>query len=78
MPGETIDGRAVEADALVDGIFKVIHVDGEALQFAQDVGEPQADEFHVVFPGCTQHMISVDITFSGHRNLFAWLFVEEG
>ena len=71
MPGETIDGRTVEADALVDGILQVIHVDGEALQFAQNVGKPQADEFHVVFPGCTQYIISVEITFSGHRNLFA-------
>ena len=44
---EAGDRRAVEAHAALEGVVQLFPVDGEALQLAQDVGEPEADEADV-------------------------------
>ena len=36
---------------VVDGVLQIIHLDGKALQVTQYVGEPQANELDVFFPG---------------------------
>jgi hypothetical protein len=41
------DGRAVEAHAALEGVLELFPVDREALEVAQDVGEPEADESNV-------------------------------
>ena len=43
-PAVALDGRAVEGHALLEGGLELGGGDGEALQGAQDVGEPEADE----------------------------------
>ena len=45
---EAGDRGAVEAHAAVEGVLQLGGVDREALQLAQHVGEPEADEAHVV------------------------------
>jgi hypothetical protein len=48
--GEAFDARAVEAHALFEGLLQFFHRDGEALERADDVREPEADELHIVLP----------------------------
>ena len=43
-PGEPLDGRSVEAHAFGEGPLQFLRCDGDRLEEAQDVGEPQADE----------------------------------
>ena len=43
-PAVALDGRPVEGHALFEGGLELGRGDGEALQGAQDVGEPEADE----------------------------------
>src|SRR5207248_11586480 len=43
-PGETLDGRSVEPDALCECGLQLLRGDGDRLQESEDVGEPQADE----------------------------------
>ena len=43
-PAVALDGRAVEGHALLEGGLELGRGDGEALQGAQHVGEPEADE----------------------------------
>ena len=54
-----LDGRAVEPDAQFQGILQVIHRDGEPLEVAQDVGEPQADELDVEVAGAAEHVLAL-------------------
>ena len=43
-PAEAVDGRAVEAHALVEGALELGRGDGEGLELAEHVGEPEPDE----------------------------------
>ena len=43
-PGEAVDRRAVERHALLEGVLQLGGADREALQLAEDVGEPQPHE----------------------------------
>src|SRR5207245_10447506 len=43
-PGEALDRRAVEADALLEGRLQFGRRDADRFQGAQDVGEPEPDE----------------------------------
>ena len=43
-PGEAVDRRAVEADALAQRLRQLLRGDRERLQEPEDVGEPQPDE----------------------------------
>lgn len=54
-PGEALDGRAVEADALVKRLFQFGGGHGDGLQEAQDVREPQAYETDVALLQRTEH-----------------------
>ena len=47
--GEALDRRAVEADALGERAFELGRCDGDRLEEAQHVGEPQPDETDVSF-----------------------------
>jgi hypothetical protein len=44
---EAGDRRAVEAHAALEGVVELVLVDREALQLAEDVGEPEPDEADV-------------------------------
>ncbi len=48
-PRETLDGRAVEADALLERTLEFGGCDGHRLEVTEDVGEPQPDEADVAF-----------------------------
>ena len=57
VPGKSVNGRAVEPHAPVQRVLQVVGGDREALELAQDVGEPQANELHVVFPRGPQYKV---------------------
>ena len=44
---QTLDGRAVETDALFKGRLDVGRRDGDVFQIAEDIGEPQSQEANV-------------------------------
>ena len=46
---EPIDGRAVEGHAVVECVLQLGGGDGEALERAQHVGEPQSHQPHATF-----------------------------
>ena len=56
-PGKTFDGRAVEANAIVDSVFQIGDVDRESLEVSQDVRKPQPNELHVRVSGCLNYKI---------------------
>ena len=53
---EPLDARAVEALALFERLFQLLDRDGEALERAEDVREPQPDELHIVVAARLQHV----------------------
>ena len=55
--GEPLDGRAVEADALLECALHLRRGDGHGLQLPQDVGEPQADEADVALLDRPQNVL---------------------
>ncbi len=55
--GEALDRAAVEADALLERLFELLEGDGEALQRAEDVREPEADELDVLLAALLQDVI---------------------
>ena len=46
--GEAGDGPAVEADALFERLFQLFESDRKALEGAENIGEPEADELHIL------------------------------
>ncbi len=54
-PGEALDRRAVEADALLEGALEFGGRDRDRLQVSEHVGEPQPDETDVPFLQRAQH-----------------------
>ncbi len=54
-PGEALDRRAVEADALLEGALEFGGRDRDRLEVAEHVGEPQPDESDVPFLQRAQH-----------------------
>ena len=55
-PVEAGDRRAVEAHALLERPLQLVLADGEALQLAEDVREPEPDELDVVLLDQRQHV----------------------
>src|SRR5205823_14660871 len=53
-PAEPVDGGPVEAHPFSERSFELLRSDGEGLQEAQHVGEPQADEPDPAFLHGTQ------------------------
>ncbi len=54
-PGEALDGGAVEADALVEGLLQLGGCHRDGLEEAEHVGEPQAHEPDVALLERTEH-----------------------
>ena len=63
-PGESLDGRAVEADALGEGTLELRRRDGHGLQRAEHVGEPQTDEADVALFDRAQHELFLTVHVS--------------
>ena len=58
---EPLDGRAVEADALLEGLLEVLRRDGERLEPAQHIGKPQADEADAALLDGPQNEVDVPV-----------------
>ena len=56
-PGEPLDGRAVEPDALVEGALELRRRDRHGLQEPEHVGEPQPHEADVALLECPEHEV---------------------
>ncbi len=70
-PAEAVDGRTVEVHALVEGALQLGRRDGERLELAEHVGEPEADEADAALLDGAQHVVL--LAFHGavhhrHRN----------
>ena len=55
--GQALDGRSVEADALLEGALDLGRRDGHGLELSGDVSEPQADEADVAFLDGSEHVL---------------------
>jgi hypothetical protein len=55
--GEALDGRAVEADALLEGVLELGRGHAHALEEAQHVGEPQSYEPDVTLLERPEHEV---------------------
>ena len=55
-PGEAVDRRAVEGHPVVERVLELGRADGEALQAAEDVGEPEPDQPDAAFFHAAQHV----------------------
>ena len=62
-PGEALDGRAVEADALLEGRLQLGGRHRDALQRAEHVGEPQPDEPDVALLQRAEHELLLTVHF---------------
>ena len=60
-PGESLDGAAVEADALGEGALQLCGRDGDRLQLAEHVGEPEPHEADVAFLDGAQNELLLTI-----------------
>ena len=60
-PGEALDRRAVEADALLERRLQLGRRDRDALQGAEHVGEPQPDEADVPLLERTEHELLLTV-----------------
>jgi hypothetical protein len=58
-PAVALDGRAVEAHALLERPLELRRRDREALERAQHVGEPEADEPHPPFLDGAHHVVEL-------------------
>ena len=56
-PAEAVDGRAVEVHALLEGVLELGGRDGDRLELAEHVGEPQADEADPTLLDRAQHVV---------------------
>ncbi len=54
---ESFDRRAIEADALVERLLELLRGDGEGLEEAQNIGEPEPDETDPSLFDCPQHVV---------------------
>ena len=58
VPGETLDGRAVEGHAAHEGFLELLHGDGDALDVAKDVGKPEANELDVLLHRSVEDVVN--------------------
>ncbi len=56
-PGEPVDRRSVEGHALGEGVLELGGGDGERLELAEDVGEPEPDEADTTLLHRPQHVV---------------------
>ena len=64
--GEAINGRAVEADTLLERLLEVLGGDGERLEVAEHVGEPKAHEADVALLDGAQD--EIDVLLAAHAD----------
>ena len=55
--GVALDGGAVEADAFFHGVAQVGGIDGESLEVAENIGEPETHELDVGILGSLQNIV---------------------
>ena len=58
---EAVDGRTVELHALVEGVLELGRGDGERLQLAEHVGEPEPHEADPALLDRAQHVLHLSI-----------------
>ena len=63
---EAVDGGAVEADALLKRLLKLLGRDRERLEVAQNIGEPQTDEADIALLDGTQD--EIDVLLAAHAD----------
>ena len=68
-PGEALDRRAVEADALGEGALELGRRDGHRLEGAEHVGEPQPDEPDVALLERAEHELLLLVHARPSRSL---------
>ena len=64
---EAVDRRAVEGHAVLERVLQLGGADRKALQVAEHVGEPQADEAHAALLHRVQHVVAL-LFVHGHRH----------
>ncbi len=57
--GEPVDRRPVEGHPVTEGVLQLGGADGEALEVAEDVGEPQPDQAHAALLDAAQHVVAL-------------------
>ena len=57
--GEAVDRRTVERHALLEGVLQLDRADGEALELAEDVREPQPHEADAALLDRAQDVIAL-------------------
>ena len=62
---EAVDRRAVERHPVLERVLQLGRADGEALQAAEHVGEPQADQPHAAFLHGVQHVVALLLEHHG-------------
>ena len=75
--GVALDGGAVEADAFFHGVAQVGGIDGESLEVAENIGEPETHELDVGILGSLQNIVlgcrvlgcRVNVRASRHHSL---------
>ena len=55
---EAADRGSVEGDAVRERVLELLHRDGHRLEHPQDVGEPEADELHIVIAARLQDVLA--------------------
>ena len=60
-PAEAVDRGAVERHALLERVLQLGRADGEALQLAEHVGEPEADEADAALLHRAHHVVLVPL-----------------
>ena len=58
-PGEALDRGAVERHPVGEGVLQLGRGDGEALEVAEDVGEPQAHESHAALLDAAHDVVAL-------------------
>jgi hypothetical protein len=71
---EPVDRRAVERHAVLERVLELGRADGEALQVAEDVGEPQSDQPDATFFDSAEHVVTLRIEH-GHRSSLVSLWM---
>ena len=66
---EAVDRRAVELHALVEGVLELGRRDGEGLELAEHVGEPEPDEPDPAFLDGAQHVVLLAFH---HPTMLTW------
>ena len=56
--GVSLNSCPVEPDSQLQGILQIVHRDGKAFEVAENIGEPEANEFHVKVACAAEHVLT--------------------